>query len=101
MSKKKSKSSKLRHAYRVSYHQWDQVQVEKFQITASTKTTVTYINAYGVEFTIEKKGVSFRWFKTKERANSFAVKRLNERVDFYGDVIKRLERQIQKITSRK
>ena len=100
--KKKSKSKEeAQHAYRVVYHQWDEVKVEKFKITAATKTHVTYINDYGVEFTIEKIGVSFRWFKTKKRANAFAVEKLKDRVSFYSDMVKRLERQIQKINSSK
>jgi hypothetical protein len=76
------------------------VLIEKFKVTASTKTHITYVNDYGIEFTIEKKGVSFRWFKTRKRANAYAVKKLKDRVSFYGDVVKRLERQIQKINSK-
>lgn len=98
---KKSKVKEKVHAYQVSFHQWDEVKVERFQITGFTDTTVTYINNYAVEFTLAKKGGAYRWFKSKKRAEAFAIAKLNERIAHYQDVVQRLERQVKKIQSSK
>lgn len=97
---KKSKSKQC-HAYRVAFHQWDQVTVTRYEVSSYSKVSVTYINEYGIEFTLDKKGVSYRWFKTKEKAKAFAVKKLNERIEHYSQLVFHLKSQAKRILKTK
>ena len=88
---KHTKKKRLRHAYRVSVHMFNDIRIERLEITRVTKDSVTYINAYGVEFTDAKKGAAHRWFPVLEKAQKYALKQIDERIKFYHDVIATLE----------
>lgn len=97
---KSSKKKKLSHAYQVCYHQWDQVEIERYQVTKVTKLAVTYFNDAGVEFELSRKGGSYKWFPTFERAQAFAVKKLEERAAFYQNLVADLQRQAKEMKAR-
>ena len=89
--KTNKKQSRVRFAYRVAVHMFNDIRIERFEITRVTKDKVTYINAYGVEFTQDKLGSSYRWFPVIEKAQKYALKMVKDRIEFYHGVIANLE----------
>lgn len=95
--KKAQVKSEARYAYIVRFHQYNEAEVKKHEVTKVTKTHVTYINDYGVEFTLEKRGASWRWFPNRKRAKAFAVRKLNERIEFYSSIVADLQNKIKQL----
>lgn len=98
--KKISKKKKLKYGYQVRYHQWDQVEIKRYQVTKVAKESVTYINEAGVEFELSRKGGSYKWFQTFERAQTFAVKKLEQRAAFYLNLVANLKHQAKEMKAR-
>ena len=91
MTMTRKKRRKVRFAYRVAIHMFNDIRIERLEITRVTKDKVTYINAYGVEFTQDKRGASYRWFPVLEKAQMHALKVVKDRIEFYHGVIANLE----------
>lgn len=95
------KQIEIKHAYLVQWHQFNEVKIQRLQVLSMTKDKVTYINAFGSEFTGDRISYSFRWFKSRKRANAFATKMLQERIQFYEDVLSGLHAQVKKLKPKK
>ncbi len=98
--KKATVKREAEYAYLVRFHQYNEVEVKRQQVTRVTKTHVSYINDYGVEFTLEKRGPSHRWFPTRKRANRFAERKLNDRIEFYSSIVQDLQNKIKQFKSK-
>lgn len=96
-AKKSAKKKDLKYAYRVRFHQWDEVHVEKLQILKSTKEGITYISEYSAEFTDVKRGPSHRWFQLRSKAKAFAKSILKSRIEFYEDLISKMAKQSKRL----
>lgn len=96
-SSRKKQQVETRYAYKVQWHQFNEVTIQRLQVLSMTKDKVTYINAHGSEFTGDRIGYSDRWFKSRKRAKAFATLKLQERIEFYEDVLAKLQAQVKKL----
>ena len=100
-SKIKKPKIELMYAYKVQWHQFNEVRIQRLQVLSMTKNKVTYINAHGSEFTGDRIGYSDRWFKSRKRAKAFATKLLQDRIEFYEGVLSQLHAQVKKLKPKK
>lgn len=96
-TKKSSEKKELRFAYRVRFHQWDEVLIEKLQLLKVTKQSVTYITESNVEFTDVKNGPSHKWFPLRTKAIAFGKSVVKSRIEFYKNLISKMQTQSKRL----